>query len=83
MRSVVPNPGMVVFRVVSEVMEVLQTGLLDADFADGDAQLLHQMYGIGIGAVCRSKPRHGNANNPSAALSQPVEGTYTGQQGKG
>ena len=68
--------------LVPDVGKVLQASLLDADFADGNAQELHEVDGIGVGAVCRAEARHCDAHHSAAVQAELVEGADADEQGK-
>ena len=73
----------VVLRVVPYVFKVLQAGGLDADLAYGDTERLHQLHGIGVGAVGGAKAGHGDADDVLARPLQLIEGAHAYQQGQG
>ena len=68
--------------IVAEVAEMQFAGFADADFANCNAEALHQVERIGVGAVGRSESRHRDADYAAAVLSQSVKGMHTNEQGQ-
>ena len=66
--------------VVAYVLEVLEDGLADIDFADGDAQTLHESEGVLIGAVGGAEARHRDADDVLAVIAQLVERAHSDEQ---
>ena len=64
-----------------QIAEVLQTGIFDADLADGDSQFLHQVQGIVIGTSGSTESRHGDTDDVFARQSEQVEGLHADQKG--
>ena len=69
----------VVGHVVVYVLEVLDAGILDADFVHGDSEGRHQVEGIVIGTVGSAESRHGDAHDSLAGEAQLVEGLHAYQ----
>ena len=68
--------------VVSQIHEVLCHRGCNAYLAYGHTELLHQVCGIGIGAVGCAKPWHGDTHYATAVALQTVEGMHCHQQGQ-
>ena len=68
--------------IVANVGKVLQAGFLDAYLADGDAEQLHEVDGIGVGAVGSAEAWHGDADDAAPVHAELVEGSDADEQGQ-
>ncbi len=55
-----------------DVVKVLGRHIADGYFVNADAELLHECYGIVIGAVRSAETGHRNANHLRAVIAQSV-----------
>ena len=72
----------VVVGVVTDVFEMLDASIFDADFLDGDIKRLHQRDGICVGTVCRTETRHCDTDDLFAWASEQVHRLDTYEQGE-
>ena len=66
--------------VMSYVAQVLCGHVADRYLVDAHAHLLHHLYRVVIGAVARTKPRHGHAYHLAAVIAQAVGSQYADDQ---
>ena len=62
------------FRVVADVLEMLFHGGHYRNLTSGHTENLHQIHGVGFGAMCRAKTWHGDADDILSRESKLVEG---------
>ena len=65
-----------------DIVKMLSAGLADGNLAHGDAQVLHQLQGVGIGAVGGSEPGHGDAYDAFAGEREAIERPDGDEQGQ-
>ena len=72
----------VLFGIVAKVLEMLRHGIGDTDFANGDAEALHQVDGIDVGAIGRAEAGHRDAHNAAPRAVEAVESVDADKQGE-
>ena len=69
--------------VVIDIFEMLNNGIADRDIELGNAELVHELYGIGVGTVRGAETGHRNANHLLAAHAYHICREAGSQEGQG